>query len=78
MNESQEHDKSVTTQTTESRFVIVANIYLSKKKQTLKILDLNGKLCGIFRRNDILDLLAGKLDHVNVVLFRNESNEAKQ
>jgi hypothetical protein len=72
---SQENDKSVTQI---SRFVVVANIYLAKKKQTLKILDLEGHLCGIFRRNDILDLLAGKIDRVNIVLFRNEPNEAKQ
>ena len=77
MDVSQETDKSVTiTQTMESRFVIVANIYLSKSKQTLKILDLNGHLCGIFRRNDILDLFTGKINHVNVVLYRCE--ETKQ
>jgi hypothetical protein len=69
MNVSQEHNKSG-TQVAESRFIIVANIYLSKKKKTVKILDLDGHLLGIALRDEILALLAGKISHVNVVIYR--------
>ena len=75
MNTSQDIEKSVAQI---SCFIVVANIYLSKKTRTLKVLNLNGKPYGIFRRNEIHDLLAGKLDRVNIVLFRNEPNEEKQ
>jgi hypothetical protein len=56
----------------ESRYIIVANLYPSKSKKTLKILDLTGHLVGIALRYEIIELLDGKRNHVNVVLFRDE------
>jgi hypothetical protein len=65
MNVRQEQPKKFAN-TAQSRYVIVANIYPSKSQKTIKILDLESHLLGIALRTEILDLLAGKLDHVNV------------
>jgi hypothetical protein len=70
MNESTQQNLRFTQKTQESRYVIVANIFESKSRQTIKIIDLSGHLLGIALRDEILDLLAGYRDHVNVVLFR--------
>jgi hypothetical protein len=67
MTVSQQNDKNVTQL---SRFVVVANIVPGKSKQTIKIIDLEGHLLGVARRDEILDLLAGKINHANVVLYR--------
>lgn len=53
-----------------SRYVIVANIYLSRSKQSVKIIDLQGNFIGIANRNEILDLFTGHRDHVNIVVYR--------
>lgn len=67
MNESPEQNKNISQI---SRFVVVANIVLSKSMQTVKIINLDGRLLGIAKRDEILELLDGKIDHVNVVLYR--------
>jgi hypothetical protein len=67
MNEATQQNKSVAQI---SRFIAVANFVLCKSKQTIKLIDLEGNLLGIAKRTEILDLLAGKRDHVNVVLYR--------
>jgi hypothetical protein len=71
MNVTQQPNKKIPA----SRYVIVANIYLSKSKKTVKILDLEGRLLGIALRDEILDMLDGKLGHVNVVLYRIEEKQ---
>ena len=71
MTTNQEKDKSLSQPTMlESRFIVVANIFPSKSRYTIKIVDLSGHLLGIALREEILALLDGKLDHVNVVLYR--------
>jgi hypothetical protein len=50
--------------------VVVANIFLSKSKKTVKIISTEGCLIGIARRSELNDLLAEKLSHVNVCLFQ--------
>ena len=57
----------------ESRYVVVANIYPSKSKKTIKILDLEGHLLGIALRDEIIQLLNGYLDHANIVIYRCDS-----
>lgn len=63
-------DKNLTQKAQISRYVIAYNIYLSKSRQTIKIIDLEGHLLGIAICDEILDLLAGKISHVNVVRYR--------
>lgn len=52
-----------------SRFVIVANCFLSRSKQAIKIVNLQGQFIGIAKRDEILDLFDGYRDHVNIVVY---------
>jgi hypothetical protein len=67
MNECPEQNRNISQI---SRFLVIANIVPSKSKQTVKIIDINGRLLGIAKRDEILDLLDGKTDRVNVVVYR--------
>jgi hypothetical protein len=75
MNEATETNKRITETVHLSRFIVVANIYLSKSKKTVRSLDLEGYLSGIARRDETLALLAGKIGHVNVVVFREKEEK---
>lgn len=70
MNDISQQENKKFAPTSPSRYEAVANLYLSKSKQTITIKDLEGHLLGIALRDEILALLAGKLNHVNVVLYR--------
>jgi hypothetical protein len=51
------------------RFRINGRMFRSFSGVTLKVLDVNGKLVGIAKISDILDLINGKRHYVDLCLF---------